>query len=95
VFQYGCPGGESVEQISQRADGVLAGLGLRDGTVALFSHGQFLRALAMRWIGLPAAEGRHFALDPASVSILGHETTGGETPAITLWNAGAIVAGPA
>ena len=89
VFQDGCPQGESVEQISQRADRVLAGLRLMDGAVALFSHGQFLRALAGRWIGLPIREGGHFALDTASVSILGYEHPDGETPAISLWNAGA------
>jgi broad specificity phosphatase PhoE len=88
VFQDGCPQGESVEQISQRADRVLAGLRPMDGTVALFSHGQFLRAHAVRWIGLPVEESRHFALDPASLTILGYEQHDGEMPAISLWNAG-------
>jgi probable phosphoglycerate mutase len=88
VFQDGCPQGESVEQISQRADRVLAGLRPMDGTVALFSHGQFLRALAVRWIGLPVREGQHFALDTASISILGYEHHNGDIPAISLWNSG-------
>jgi probable phosphoglycerate mutase len=59
-----------------------------DGTIALFSHGQFLRALAARWIELPVQAGQHFALDTASISILGYEHTNEDTPAITLWNAG-------
>jgi probable phosphoglycerate mutase len=88
VFQDGCPHGESVEQISQRADTVLAGLRSREGTVALFSHGQFLRALAMRWIGRPVPEGRHFTLETASLSILGYESPNGKIPVISLWNAG-------
>jgi probable phosphoglycerate mutase len=85
VFRDGCPGGESTEAIGARADRMAQVLLDLDGTVAVFSHGQFLRVLAMRWIGLPVGEGRHFALDTASISILGYEH---ETPAITLWNAG-------
>lgn len=89
VFLDGCPHGESVEQISQRADRVVGALRALDGTVAVFSHGHFLCALAMRWIGLPVRDGRHFALDTASLSILGYEHSGGEPPAITRWNVGA------
>ena len=88
LFEDGSPGGESVGQISQRADRVLAGLRPMDGTILLFSHGHFLRALAVRWIGLPVQEGRQFALDTASLSILGYERRNDETPAISLWNAG-------
>ncbi len=86
VFQDGCPQGESVEQISQRADRVLAILGPMVGTVALFSHGHFLRALAVRWLGLPVREGRHLALDTGSVSILGYEHPDEQMPVILRWN---------
>jgi probable phosphoglycerate mutase len=89
VFLDGCPGGESVEQISRRADRVLAGLRSADERVALFSHGHMLRVLAVRWVGLPVAAGRHFPLETASVSILGYEDHDRKTPVITLWNAGA------
>lgn len=88
VFQDGCPGGESVAQASQRADRLLAGLDRLSGSVALFSHGQFLRAVAARWVGLAVPEGQHLALDTASVSILGFEQHGGSIPAICLWNSG-------
>lgn len=91
LFEDGSLGGESVEQISHRADRVLAGLRPMAGTVALFSHGHFLRALAVRWIGQPVQEGRHFALDTASLSILGYEHGNDEIPAISLWNSGSIV----
>jgi len=87
VFVDGCPHGESVEQICQRADRVVRTLRTLDGTVAVFSHGQFLRTLAMRWLGLPVINGRHFALDTASISILGYEHAVHETRAIMLWNA--------
>jgi len=89
VFQDGCPGGESVEEVSQRADRVIGSLHALDGSVAVFSHGHFLRALAVRWIGLPLLDGRHFALDTGSVSILGYDPSNGRTPVISLWNAGA------
>ncbi|HTB80754.1 MAG TPA: histidine phosphatase family protein [Opitutaceae bacterium] len=87
LFQDGCPQGESVEQISQRADRLLAAVRSMDGTVALFSHGHFLRALAVRWIGRPVQQGQHFALDTASLSILDHEHPDRATPVISLWNA--------
>jgi probable phosphoglycerate mutase len=86
IFQDGCPGGESVEQIAQRADRVLAGLRPLDGTVALFSHGHFLRSLAMRWIGLPVGAGERFALNTASISTLGYEHPQSGIPAILRWN---------
>lgn len=89
VFLDGCPGGESVEQISRRADRVLAGVRETEGTVALFSHGHMLRVLAVRWIGLPVDAGRHFPLDTASISILGYEHNDPDAPVIMLWNAGA------
>jgi probable phosphoglycerate mutase len=87
IFHDGCPGGESVEQIAARADRLLARLRLLDGTVALFSHGHFLRSLAVRWIGLPVAAGEHFGLDVASVSRLGYEHGASGPPVIAGWNA--------
>lgn len=87
VFQDGCPQGESVEQISQRADRALAVIRALDGAVAVFSHGHFLRALAARWIDLAVGEGRHLALDTGSVSTLGYEHSDKAAPVIILWNA--------
>lgn len=86
VFQSGCPAGESVEQVCQRVDRMLAKLRTMDGMVALFSHGHFLRALAARWIGLPVQEGQHFSLDTASISILGYEPHSAEIPVISVWS---------
>jgi len=79
-------GGESVEQVGERADGVIAraveaaGAG---GKVALFAHAHILRILAVRWIGLPAVDGRLFALGTGSVSVLGYER---ETRVVSKWN---------
>jgi probable phosphoglycerate mutase len=90
VYRDGCPGGESTHQVSDRADRMLDNLRPLDGPIAVFSHGQLLRALAVRWIGLPVVNGQHFALETASVSILGYEHHSREIPAITLWNAGGL-----
>lgn len=95
VFENGCPQGESVEQISQRADRMLEKIRRLDGTVALFSHGHFLRALAARWIGLPLRDGRLFALETGSVSVLGYEHPDYQpTPVITRWNTVALSPSP-
>ncbi len=79
-------GGESVESVGVRADGVieraLAAVP-EGGNVALFAHAHILRILAARWIGRPAVDGRLFALGTGSVSVLGFER---ETRVIAHWN---------
>ena len=87
VFHDGSPGGESVEQVSGRADLLVADLRRLEGTVAVFSHGHLLCALAARWIGLPVREGQHLGLDTGSVSILAYGHYNPEAPVISLWNA--------
>jgi broad specificity phosphatase PhoE len=87
VFDDGCPGGESAAQVSARADRVVQRLGTLDGLVAVFSHGHFLRALAVRWIGLPLRTGRHLGLDTGSLTVLGYDHRDMEVPMISTWNA--------
>jgi probable phosphoglycerate mutase len=66
-------GGEAVEDVGLRADRVIQRCldPLVDGDAVLFAHGHLLRVLAARWIGLPAAGGRHFALGTGTIGILG------------------------
>lgn len=87
VYRDGCPGGESAAQVAVRADRIVAALRAMQGRIAVFSHGQFLRALAARWIELPMEMGYHFGLDTGSLSVLGHEHNNVDAPAISLWNA--------
>jgi broad specificity phosphatase PhoE len=82
-------GGETVEQVGVRADGVIArALAAATGDcdkVALFGHAHILRILAARWIGQEARGGSLFALGTGSVSVLGWER---ETRVIQRWNRG-------
>lgn len=87
IYRDGCPGGETAAQVAARADRVIAELRATDGLVAVFSHGQFLRALAVRWIDLPIQQGCHLALNTGSLSILGYERNNVDATAILLWNA--------
>jgi probable phosphoglycerate mutase len=77
------PGGETAADVGARVDRVLKQVRDLDGDVAIFSHGHALRVLCARWLGLPPEDGRLFALDPATISILGHER---ETAVIWRWN---------
>ena len=88
LFRDGCPGGESLPQISARADRVCARLRAVAGAVLVFSSSHLLRVLAARWLGLPAASGACFVLDTASISVLGYEH-GLTEPVIRRWNQGA------
>jgi broad specificity phosphatase PhoE len=94
-------GGETVEQVGARADGVIARAlvsasgGPRSENpdlghpavrrVALFAHAHILRILAARWVGLEARGGELFALGTGSVSVLGWER---ETRVVSRWNRG-------
>ena len=86
VFRDGCPGGETPEQVSDRADRLLQSLRAAEGNVALFTHGHFGRALAVRWIDLPIATGGRFGLRTASIGILGYDPAHPDAPVIALWN---------
>jgi broad specificity phosphatase PhoE len=85
VFEHGCPGGETPEQVAARADRVLARARAAGGNVLLFSSGHFTRMLGARWIGLPPVSGELFTLATASLSGLGYEHNLNE-PVIQLWN---------
>ncbi len=89
LWEHGSPAGETPAQVAARADTLITRILSCTGKVALFSHGHFGRVLAARWIGLPLLVGQHFALDPASISILGFEPHHPQTRVIALWNASA------
>jgi len=86
LFRNGVPGGESLEQIGERADRVVERVRRVTGDVLLFSSGHFIRVLTARWLGLgPGVGGRYFLLSPASLSALSYEHNLSR-PVIRLWN---------
>ena len=85
LFRDGCPGGESPQQIGERADRIVQRLRGITGDVLLFSSGHFIRVLAGCWLGVGAVGGRFFLLSPASLSALSYERSLSR-PAVRLWN---------
>ena len=77
------PGGETSDEVGQRADRVIARALSAAGDVAIFAHGHLLRVLAARWLGLPPDHGALFELGTATLSRLGWER---ERRVIELWN---------
>jgi probable phosphoglycerate mutase len=70
LFRDGCPGGESPAEAGARARAFLAGLAGAEGTVAIFSHGHFMRTLALAWLDLDVSAGAHLGLDASAVGVL-------------------------
>jgi len=83
LWTMGVPGGETIDQVAARARLVIERASAVGEDVALFAHGHILRILTACWLDLPPAAGRLFALDTASVSILGYER---EQRVIRHWN---------
>ena len=85
LLEDGCPKGETLQAVSARAERVIDRIRTQRGNVLIFAHRDIMRVLTARWLGLPAANARHFFLTTASLSILGYHHDLGE-PVIRLWN---------
>jgi broad specificity phosphatase PhoE len=75
VWTYGCPDGETVAQVSDRADVAVArALGnMESRDVVFVGHGHFSRAVITRWVELPLEEGIRFGMITASIAVCGFE----------------------
>lgn len=75
IWTHGSAGGETVTQVSDRADRMVAvalrELATRD--VVFVGHGHFSRAVITRWLELPLADGARFAMSAASLAVCGFE----------------------
>jgi probable phosphoglycerate mutase len=83
LWRDGCPGGEDVAAVGQRADRVVQRLRSVSGDSAVFAHGHILRVVAARWLGQPPDAGRFYALGTAAINVLGYEH---EDPVLSRWN---------
>jgi probable phosphoglycerate mutase len=83
VWTHPSPGGETMDQVETRLDRLLERVRAVEGHVLLVSHGHALRALAARWLGLRARDGRLLKLDTGTISVLGYER---ETAVVERWN---------
>ncbi len=75
VWTHGCPGGESVEQVSERADRAVA-LALEhmeSRDVVFVGHSHFSRSVITRWVELPLVEGSRFWMLAGSIAVCGFE----------------------
>ncbi len=75
--------GESLDQLGARAKRVAERLRSHGDRCLVFSHGHFLRVLTAEWLRLPPVTGQNFALQTASVCVLGEDAG---YPAIRAWN---------
>ncbi|WP_066946466.1 histidine phosphatase family protein [Streptomyces lushanensis] len=83
IWRDGVPDGESLAEVSARADEAVAWARSADRDVLVFAHGHILRAIGARWLGEDISFAARIRLDPTSVSVLGWAYG---LPAIEVWN---------
>lgn len=75
IWTHGAADGESVAQVRDRADAAVA-LALRNletRDVVFVGHGHFSRAVIVRWMKLPVAEGIRVAMPAGGIAVCGFE----------------------
>ena len=83
LWRDGVVNGETVEHVGARARCVIDRAVSSGGDTALFAHGHILRIVTACWLELPPDAGRLFALDTATLSVLGWEH---DSRVIRQWN---------
>ncbi|MCF3961460.1 histidine phosphatase family protein [Streptomyces fuscigenes] len=83
IWRDGVPGGESLAEVSARADEVVAWARSAERDAVVFAHGHILRAIGARWLGEPVSFASRIRLAPASLSVLGWAYG---APAVEVWN---------
>ncbi|MDX3616440.1 histidine phosphatase family protein [Streptomyces europaeiscabiei] len=83
MWRDGVPEGETLRQLSARADEVVGWARSEDRDVLVFAHGHILRCIAARWLGSDLDFAARIRLNPTSLSVLGWAYG---DPAIESWN---------
>jgi probable phosphoglycerate mutase len=83
LWRDAVPEGETLAQVSARADEVVEWARSADRDVLVFAHGHILRTIAARWLGEDISFGARIRLDPTSLSALGWAYG---APALERWN---------
>ncbi|WP_415952211.1 histidine phosphatase family protein [Streptomyces sp. KLOTTS4A1] len=83
IWQDGVPEGETLAEVTARADEVVSWARSAERDVLVFAHGHILRAIGARWLGLPLDFAARIRLGPTSLSVLGWAYG---APAIESWN---------
>jgi probable phosphoglycerate mutase len=83
IWRDGVPEGETLSELSARADEIVAWARSADRDVLVFAHGHILRALGARWLGEDVSFASRIRLDPTSLSVLGWAYG---APALERWN---------
>lgn len=83
IWRDGVPEGESLAELSARADRIVEWARSAERDVLVFAHGHILRALGARWLGEDVSFAARIRLDPTSLSVLGWAYG---APAVERWN---------
>lgn len=83
LYKDGSPGGETPAQIYARAVAFITLASAVNERVLAFSHGHFLRAVAIAWMGLDIKAASTLYLDVATLSLLRNDDHG---RVLAMWN---------
>ena len=84
LYNDGCPGGESPDEVYTRAQRFIDLVtGKKERRALAFAHGHILRAVAVAWIEATVTVATNLELDVATISILRDADHG---RVIALWN---------
>ena len=72
-LEDGCPGGETLDAVTQRAERVIHRISPLQVDVLVFAHRHILRVLTARWLKLPTLEAGKFELIPSSLRFDPHD----------------------
>ncbi|KAK3052952.1 hypothetical protein LTR09_006016 [Extremus antarcticus] len=89
IWRDGCEGGESMDQVTVRLDGVIDEIramqgplinGERPADVMLVAHGLILRAFVKRWLKYPIDQDLPMIYPPGGISVLSYKNRNVEEP---------------